>query len=406
MSVAVLVSQYPAPSHTFIRREVAALRRLGLQVETCSIRPGQCLSEADAAEAARTFTVLPGSPAALLGPTLAALLLHPVRWLQALATAQRHALPGVRQRLRALVWFAEGMRLAMALADRGVTHLHGHFANPAAVAGLAACRYLGIGWSVTVHGLSDFAGEMTPRLRQKLEDADFVACATEWGRRRLEGLAGGFHAAKCHLVRCGVEVAGLPPPTRRPRRPGEPLEVLAVGRLAPEKGHLGLLEALEALVRRGVDARLTLVGGGPEEGAIRAAVAARRLEGRVVLTGPLPEGEVLAAMARAHAFAMSSLMEGLPVVLMEALALELPVVAPALTGIPELVREGETGLLYPPGDWARLAGRLAELAGEPALGSRLGAAGRARVLAEFDAARAVAPLARLLRAAAEPQHRR
>lgn len=404
MRTGVLVSQYPAPSHTFIRREVAALRRQGLEVETFSIRPGQALSEEDRGEAARTFVVLGGGAAGLAVAVLAALA-RPGPWLGALRAALRHALPGLG-RLKALVYFAEGLRLAAELERRGVVHLHSHFANPAAVAGIAAARYLGIGWSVTLHGLSDFAGAMTPRLAEKLEDARFVASATEWGRGRIRERGGGAHDAKVHVVRCGVEVARLPAPARAAPAPGEPLVVLNVGRLSPEKGQVGLVEAFAGLVARGVDARLVLVGGGPEEAAIRAAVAAHGLERRVVLRGAQPEAAVLAEMARAHVFAMSSLMEGLPVVLMEALALELPVVAPAITGIPELVVDGESGLLYPAGDWGALAARLATLSADPALRAQLAAAGRARVLREFDADAAAAPLARLLRATATLPARR
>jgi glycosyltransferase involved in cell wall biosynthesis len=398
MRIGVLVSQYPAPSHTFIRREVAALRAHGLEVETFSIRPGHALSAEDRAEAARTFVVLDRTALALVAPCLAALVRRPVRWLRALGAALRHGLPGPAQRLRALVYLAEGMRLAGELERCGVDHLHCHFANPAAVAGFAAARYLGIRWSVTLHGLSDFAGATTPRLPRKLEDADFVVSVTEWGRAQLHALEGGRHDGKVHVVRCGVDVARLPRPERRAPAPGEPLLVLSVGRLSPEKGLIGLVEAFAQLVRGGADCRLVLVGGGPEEGAIRAAVAARGLEGRVELRGAQPEAAVLEAMARADVFAMSSLMEGLPVVLMEALALELPVVAPAITGIPELVVDGETGLLYPRGVWAALAERLARLAADPALRARLGAAGRARVVRDFDAGAAAAPLARLLRA--------
>lgn len=406
MKVGVLVSQYPAPSHTFIRREVSALRRLGLEVETFSIRPGHALSEEDRVEAARTFTVLRGSLAALAGPVISALVRRPGRWVSALRTALRHALPGLANRGRAFVYFAEGMRLAGELERLGVEHLHDHFANAAAVAGLAASRYLGIGWSVTVHGLSDFAGAMTPRLGEKLEDAAFVASATEWGRARLRELGGGRHDAKVHVVRCGVELARLPAPVRRQPGPGEPLVVLSVGRLSPEKGHLGLVEAFAEVIRRGPDCRLVLIGGGPEEAAIRAAIAAGGLDERVELRGAQPEAAVLEAMASAHVFAMSSLMEGLPVVLMEALALQLPVVAPDITGIPELVVHGETGLLYPAGDWLELATRLEHLASDPALRARLGAAGRERVVREFDSGSAAAPLARLLRSHASAAGRR
>ncbi|MBL0275003.1 MAG: glycosyltransferase [Anaeromyxobacter sp.] len=403
MRVGYLVSQYPAPSHTFIRREVAALRRLSVEVETFSIRPGHCLSEEDRAEAARTFTVLPGSAVALAWPALAALVRRPARWLSALEVALRHSPPGALARARALVHFAEGLRLALEAERRGVRHLHCHFANPASVAGLAASRWLGVGWSVTLHGLSDFAGPTTPQLGGKVAEAEFVASATEWGRGRLRELGVTVRPGQVHVIRCGVEVARLPAPARRQPTAGEPLVVLAVGRLSPEKGHVGLVTAFAELRRRGVDARLVLVGGGPEEGAIRAAVALHGLEGCVELRGPLPEPLVLEAMARAHVFALSSLMEGLPVVLMEALALELPVVAPALAGILELVAHGETGLLYPEGTWMALADGLERLARDLDLRVRLGAAGRALVVRDFDAQRAAIPLARLFRALPAPE---
>jgi glycosyltransferase involved in cell wall biosynthesis len=202
------------------------------------------------------------------------------------------------------------------------------------------------------------------------------------------------------VVRCGVEPDRLPAPSRRPPAPGEPLELLTVGRLSPEKGHRGLLQAFAEVVRAGARCRLVVIGGGPEEGALREAAARLGLAGRVELRGAQPEAAVLEAMARAHVFVMSSLMEGLPVVLMEAMALELPVIAPALTGIPELVVDGETGLSYPVGDWGALARGIEALAAAPELRARLGAAGRARVLREFDARSAAIPLAALLGAPA------
>lgn len=398
MKIGTLVSQYPAPSHTFIRREVAALRHGGLEVETFSIRPGQALSAEDRAELARTFTVLPGSPFVLLGSALAALR-HPARCVRAVRAMLRHSLPGLANRLRGLVYLAEGLRLAAELERRGVTHVHSHFANPAATAGLVASRFLGITWSVTIHGATaDFAGPMTPLLGRRVEDAVFVATVTEFGRRRLGQLVGG-PVDKAHVVRCGVDLERLPRPTRSPPRDGEPLELINVARLSPEKGHLGLVEAFADLLQRGANCRLVIIGGGPEEAAIRAAIAARGLEGRVELRGALPESAVLEAMARAHVLVLSSRVEGLPVVLMEALGLELPVIAPAISGIPELVVDGQTGLLFPDGDWRALATQLERLVSDAPLRGQLAAAGRQRVLREFDARIAAAPLARLLRAA-------
>jgi glycosyltransferase involved in cell wall biosynthesis len=403
--IAYLVSQYPAPSHTFIRREVAALRSRGLVVDTCSIRAGESLSEVDRAEEATTFVVLarPAWRAALglAGSLVATLARRPRRWLSTLRWTLRHRLPGPGGRLRALAYFAEATRLARALERRGATHLHSHFANPAAVVGLAAARWLGIGWSVTIHGHSDLHGPTAPLLPAKLAEARFVATVSRFGREQVLRLVGPEAAGKVHVVRCGIEPGLLPRPGRRPPG-GGPLEILSVGRLSPEKGQAGLVEAFAAAVARGLGARLVLIGGGPEEGRLRAAVQARGLADRVELRGPQPEAAVFAAMAQADLFALSSLMEGLPVVLMEALALGLPVVAPALTGIPELVVDGESGLLYEVGDWAGLADRLLRLAGDPGLRARLAEAGRLRVLAEFDAALAVEPLIGLFQAAHAP----
>jgi glycosyltransferase involved in cell wall biosynthesis len=332
---------------------------------------------------------------------LLSLLRHPGRWLSTLAFTVSHRLPGAAGLLRALVYFAEATRLAGELERRGTTHLHNHFSNPAAAVGAAAARLLGVGWSVTLHGNSDFHGPTAPLLPVRIAEASFVATVTDFSRKEALRLGGPAAAGKVHVIRCGIEPALLPAPSRRP--PGSlPLEILSVGRLSPEKGQVGLIEAFALAVARGLDARLVLIGGGPEEERVRAAVTASGVAGRVELRGRQPEAAVLEAMARADLFALSSLMEGLPVVLMEALALGLPVIAPAISGIPELVVDGETGLLYGAGDWAGLADALLRLSGDAALRLRLADAGRARVLADFDAARAVVPLVKLFQDARAP----
>jgi glycosyltransferase involved in cell wall biosynthesis len=403
VSVGFLVSQYPAPSHTFIRREVAALRRRGLEVETFSIRPGESLSEEDRAEARGTFYVLPAPWIPLLRSQVLTLARRPGRWASTLRATLRLRLPGLGNLLRSFAYFAEAMRLAEELERRGVTHLHNHFANASSHVGLAASRYLGIGWSMTLHGLADFGTAFAALLPEKIAAARFVATVTRYGRTEAARLAAPGDRNKIQLVRCGIEIDRLPAPRRQAPRPGEPLVLLSVGRLAPEKGQVGLIQAFSLLVKRGVDARLVIIGGGPDEGKIRNAVQACGLSDRVDLPGRRPEAEVLEAMALADFFVLSSLSEGLPVVLMEALALELPVVAPAISGIPELVTDGETGLLFTAGRWDELADRMTTMASDPALRRRLATAGRARVLEEFDVARTVVPLAALLAGGADAQ---
>lgn len=396
MKIGYLVSQYPAPSHTFIRREVAALRRRGVDVATFSIRPGQPLSDEDRAEAARTRCILPASPFAVARSLGATLVRRPDRWMAALRTTLALRLPGASNLARSLAYFAEAMLLAEALETQDVRHLHNHFANASSHVGLAAAGYLGIGWSVTLHGFADFESPFTQRLPAKVRAARFVATATRFGRDLAAATVGPELAGKLHVVRCGVEVARLPAPRRTPPGPGEPLRILSVGRLSPEKGQLGLVEAFASAVGAGLEARLVLIGGGPEEPHIRAAVERAGLSGRVELRGSLPEADVLREMATAHLFVLSSLSEGLPVVLMEALALELPVIAPAISGIPELVEHGQTGLLFEAGRWEQLAARMLEMGGDAAARARMAAAGRRRVLAEFDVDRATEPLSALL----------
>jgi glycosyltransferase involved in cell wall biosynthesis len=405
LKIAYLVSQYPAPSHTFIRREVEALRRRGLAVETFSIRPGESQSAADRAEEGRTFYVLPAPVWPLARDLVLTLVRRPGRWLSTLRATVRHRLPGAVPFLKSFAYFVEAMRLAAEMERRGTTHVHNHFATAASHVGLAVTRYLGTGWSLALHGLGDLSGPRLPLLAEKVAACRFVVSVTRYGVEETKQRIREGDWPKLNVVRCGVEVDRLPAPTRARSVAGRPLEILSVGRLSPEKAQLGLLEAFSLALRRGLDARLVLIGGGPDAGRIRAAVAARGLDDRVDLQGRQPEAAVLEAMARADLFVLSSLMEGLPVVLMEALALELPVIAPAITGIPELVEHGTTGLLFQAGRWDELADRILSMSADPALRARLAAAGRERVLRTFDVARAVEPLAALFEAERRPSAR-
>jgi glycosyltransferase involved in cell wall biosynthesis len=397
--IGYLVSHYPIPSHTFVRREVAALRRRGVEVETFSIRPAHSLSDADRAEEARTFYVLGASVASFATSLIVTLVRNPRRFIATLAATLRHRLPGVKRFLLAVAYFVEAMRLVRELERRGVTHLHNTFANPASHVGMAAAQYLGIPWSIALHGLGDFDGPTTPILGEKVAAASFVVSVTDYGRGQTMRLSDPSDWPKLQVVRCGIEPGSFPPAPARAPRPGEPVVVLSVGRLSPEKGQVGLVEAFARAVGEGVDARLVLVGGGPEEARIRAAAEAQGVADRVELRGAQPEAAVLEVMARADVFVLSSLMEGLPVVLMEAMALRLPVVAPAITGIPELVVHGETGLLYTVGRWDQLADRIRALAADPGLRSRLAERAQARLLPEFDVATSAERLETLFRGA-------
>lgn len=396
--IGYVISQYPAPSHTFIRREVAALRARGLRVATYSVqRPPEGLGGAlDREAASTTFSALAQPFLRYVTVHLNAAATRPGRYLKTLALALRHRVPGARAALWSLFHFAEAILIAHQMRKDGVTHLHNHFANSGATVGLLATRFAGLGYSLTLHGISEFDYPAGLLLSRKIQAAQFVACVSRFGMAQAMRLTKPDQWNKLTLVRCGVDLDALPSAHTDPSS-GE-LHIICVGRLSPEKGQAGLIEALAMLRDREVPCDLTLVGDGPDEEQIRALVDERGLTGQVHFAGRLDEPSTLARIATADILALPSFMEGLPVVLMEALALRVPVVATRVAGIPELVEDGMTGLLFDPADWAGLAEAIARLAHDSEFRCRLAEEGRRRIEERFAIDRAITPLAALLSA--------
>jgi colanic acid/amylovoran biosynthesis glycosyltransferase len=396
MRIAYLVSQYPAASHTFIRREIMGLRERGLHVDTFSVRPPTGVSKLaaiDQQETEATWYVLPAPAARVASSHARALLKRPRAYASTLLRAMRHRVPGVR----ALVWsafhFVESIDLADEIERRGADHLHNHFANAGANVGYLAAHFLQLNWSLTLHGTSEFDYPAGMLLAEKIEAAHFVACVTHFGRAQAMRLVDPKHWHKFVIVRAGIDPPVPVVPAHEPSglAAKRPL-LVCVARLSPEKGHAGLIQAFAQLVTEGVDAELELLGEGPERARIEQQIRVLGLSERVRLHGQVPEEQALTAMSRATVVVVSSFMEGLPVVLMEALALGIPVVAPCVAGIPELVEHGVSGLTFPPGDWDSLAQQLRQLLGDAALRERLAREGKRRVESEFFVERSLAPL--------------
>ena len=406
MNIAYLVSQYPAASHTFIRREVMGLRARGHHVETFSVRRPtgeKKLGGADQRETQNTWYVLPAPPARVARSHVQALLRRPLAYASTLKRALGHRAPGVKNFVWSAFHFVEAIDLAAELRRRGVEHLHNHFANAGANVGYLAAHYLDLDWSLTLHGTSEFDYPAGLLLAEKIEAADFVACVTHFGRAQAMRLVDPKHWHKFHIVRAGIEppvvpVGTAPKPTRD--------RLVCVARLSPEKGHAGLIEAFSELVKAGLDVELELLGDGPDTSRIEQQIKDLGLGERVLMRGQVPEEQALAAMSTATIVVLASFMEGLPVVLMEALALGVPVVAPCVAGIPELVEHGVSGLTFPPGDWSSLAGALRQLLADPELRGRLAREGRRRVESEFFIERSIKPLLAALETDAQSQGKR
>jgi colanic acid/amylovoran biosynthesis glycosyltransferase len=388
--VAYLVSRYPAASHTFIRREVAALRRRGIAVETFSIRRpamDERQAEADRREFENTQYLLPTNLLRLLAAHGVALVCTPLRYAATLREALRHRVPGVKALASALSYFLQAILLARELRRGGHNRLHNHFANGGGTIGYLASRHLGIPWSLTLHGTSEFDYPFVLLLAEKIRAATFVACVSHFGRAQAMRLVEPEQWRKLSVVRCGIELDSLP--ERPPPTDGALPRVVSVGRLSPEKGYVGLIAAFAKVIERGGRAELRLIGDGPERPRIQREIRRHRLESHCALLGRLPEADVLREVARADVFVLPSFMEGLPVVLMEALGLKVPVIAPCVAGIPELVEHGKTGLLFSPANWDELTAHILVLLEDRDLRDRLAQAGRARIEAGFDATRTV-----------------
>src|SRR6056297_2561368 len=381
--IAYLTGEYPRATDTFIQREVASLRARGLKVETCSMRRTGAehhTGPEQRTEAAGTFHVLEATLSwRLVGAHLAAWR-RPGAWLRALRLAWRTRPGGIKPTLYQFVYLAEAAVLAQHLRTRGLTHLHNHIAKSSCTVAMLASEMSGIPYSFTLHGPDIFYEPYRWRLDEKIARARFVACISHFARSQAMAFSDPQHWAKLHIVHCGVDPVRYDGPA--PEVPGH---LLFVGRLASVKGVPVLLEALQGLIAEYPDLRLTLVGDGPERAALEAR--AQGLGEHVNFVGYKSQDEVAALLREATLLVLPSFAEGLPVVLLEALAARVPVVTTRIAGVAELVENGESGLLVPPGDVVALRAALSRVLGDPEM--------RARMVVEFASESEAAWLAAL-----------
>jgi colanic acid/amylovoran biosynthesis glycosyltransferase len=396
-TVVIVISQFPGPNETFIVREVAELRRRGFAVTVFSLRPPATDLPDPEARALVPLVVYPPSPWRALADVWRTMRRTPRAALRAIGVGMRDIVATLRTPVLAA---KQAVMLPLALAYAGYLpasryRLHAHFANvPTAVARiLAALR--GGRYSFTAHAWDIFVPENLRQLPARIAGADLVVTCTAYNRNFLSELArDASDSAKILLAYHGLELPSYDP--AEARAPG-----LIVGgaSLTEQKGLGHLVAACARLRDRGFEIRCLLIGEGPERGRLEAQIRQLRLTEHVRLTGQLPHREVIGHLRDAVVFAHPSVverrgaMDGIPNTILEALALETPVVATRLSGIPEVVMSEQTGLLVEAGDEDGLAAALERLLRDPALGRRLGAAGRTLVLERFDVRRNVETLA-------------
>lgn len=380
--IAYLVNQYPKVSHTFIRREILALERQGFSVARYSVRgwEAELADPVDDVERNRTKYLLRGG----LGPLFRAAVRSMVKQPRASFAAIRMALSMSRKSVRPwpyhLIWFAQACLLKEWLVAEGVNHLHAHFGTNSADVALLQKLIGGVTFSFTIHGPDEFDQAPLLNLSEKVAGAEFVAVISHFTKAQLMRVIPAPLWPRLQIVRCGLDEAFFAKePAPLPDRP----VLLCIGRLNAQKGHLTLLDAFAALDRP--DVKLVLAGDGELRGLVDERIRRLGLAGQVEVTGWIGSDEVKRLIVAATGVVQPSFMEGLPVVLMEAMAQGRVVVSTFVAGIPELVEDGHTGWLVPAGDVSALSQAMAKLIDQPRDElRRMGEVGMGRVRRQHD----------------------
>jgi glycosyltransferase involved in cell wall biosynthesis len=402
MKLAYIVSLYPAVSHTFVMREVLALRAMGYEITTISMRAtpaGQLLTEADRAEFAGTHVVTAFKPLRLLAAVLSPMLFTPGRFLRAMKVAWKLRRPGMKGTLWAFFYFLEALIVHRIARQNGIEHLHAHFANVASdVAMIAASlgkRPVGgaaVGnastFSFTMHGPTEFFDVAHHRLGEKARAARFVLCISDFARSQLMPLIPPEQWSKLQILHCGVDpeqfrtARNTKHETRNTKQ--ETINILCVARLSAVKGHAILLKVVEELALRGHEVHLNLIGDGPLRKSLEELAETMSISNRVTFHGSVGQDVIATHYAAADVFVLPSFAEGVPVVLMEAMAAKCPVVATRINGIPELIEDGVTGLLVPPGRPDLLANAVERIVAGPRQAERMALAAHEKIKRDYN----------------------
>lgn len=348
MNIAYLINQYPKVSHSFIRREIAGLEAQGIPVARFSIRTcaPELVDEADREELAKTQAILGIGIRGLAVALIRTAIAKPISFFKALGLTIKIGWKSERGILRNLAYLAEACVLLGWCCQGKITHIHAHFGTNSTTVAMLCQMLGGPPYSFTVHGPEEFDKVAAIALPEKIHQAAFVVAVSFFGKSQLCRWCNYEQWAKIHVVHCGVDAAFLTQ-THIPISP-EP-RLVCVGRLGEQKGHLLLLEAVRQLAAEGLKFKLTLVGDGPLRADIEAKIAEFNLHDYMEITGWASNHAVREQILASRALVLPSFAEGLPVVIMEALALGRPVISTYVAGIPELVESGVCGWLVPAG---------------------------------------------------------
>ena len=400
MRIAYLTGEYPRATDTFIQREVANLRSMGADVHTFSIRrtdDEHIVGEEQKIERDRTFYILPPNLLNIIVVHLSLLLTSPQKYIETIKLAWSTSQPGLRGAFYQLFYFLEAGIVAQQIKKRQIQHLHNHIAEASGTVAMLAAQMGGFTYSFTLHGPYIFFKAYQWRLDEKIKRALFVCCISNFARSQGMIFAPTDKWHKMHIIHCGVD----PVLFNAVSHQQQGKRLLFVGRLAAAKGLPILLESLAIIKKQHPGVELTVVGDGSDRKDLQQMTVSLGLSQNVNFVGYKSQTEVREYFQQTDVFVMSSFAEGIPVVLMEAMAAAVPVVATQIAGISELVEDGINGYLVAPGNSDILAVRIAKLLKYSELRTEFGIAGRAKVEKDFNIHYEAARLYQLINSALE-----
>jgi glycosyltransferase involved in cell wall biosynthesis len=385
--IAYLLSRYPAISHTFFLKEILGLRQIGFEIQTASVnppdRPISKLPPREAAEAHNTYCLKQVHFLEALSVLVTVTLVRPRVALRGFTAAVSLGGWDLSRKIYAFFYMVEAFLLGRWMEKQGLHHLHVHFGGSVATVAMLTAEAWGFDYSLTIHGPEEFYEVEQCYLPRKISRAKFIFCISDFCRSQLMKYCDPADWYKMHVIGLGVDIEECKPV---PREAKLPLEIVCVGRLVPAKGQHILLRAFSRLHSKGHPLHLTLIGDGPDRPTLEREVTELGLGAHVTLLGSLNHDETREHVAQADIFALASFAEGIPVALMEAMAMSVPCVSTSVAGIPELIRNKVDGLLVPPSSIEDFAAAMESLVLDAAMRERLGTSGRAQVVEHYNLA--------------------
>ena len=382
-SVVYLLHRFPRVTDTFIFREIRALQKQGLSVKVVSVwhpKDSETLPQVLKEWQDDVSFLLPANAMIAVRDIFKMMALYPIRFVDTFLLALRTARPGLKGLLFQLFYLMEALLAAARLHGQREIQLHNHFGDQSGTVTMLAARFCRLPYSISFHGPHIFFDPLGQRIRDKAISAAFNRCISFYCRSQIMLFMDNYEPARCPIVHCGVNSGAY-----SYRDPGpEVSRILSVARLAPEKGFRYLLEAFSSVAKNSPAVQLRLAGDGPMRSELQEHARLLGIAERVVFLGSATEVEIRNELAAADIFVLPSLAEGLPVSLMEAMSVGVPVIASNVAAVGELIDDGHSGRLVPPTDSGSLERALSELLNSHEKRIAFARAGRIKIEAEFE----------------------